>query len=79
MKKENKISVKMYRVVGDLAPIVRVDYVDKDAQEHSALMILDSCSTINVLSSEVANSIGILNKKDNENEDVITSTNIIVS
>lgn len=74
-----KFSVKMYRVVGDFAPIVKVDFVDKDAQEHSALMILDSCSTVNVLSSEMANSIGILNKKDNEIEDVITSTNIVVS
>ena len=74
-----KISVKMFRIVGDLAPIIRVDYVDKDAQEHSALMLLDSCSTVNVLSSEMANCIGILCKKDNESEDVITSTNIVVS
>ena len=74
-----KISVKMYRVVGDLAPIVRVDYLDKEALEHSALMILDSCSTVNVLTSEMANCIGILSKKDNENEDVITSTNKVVS
>lgn len=74
-----KMSVKMYRVVGDLAPIVRVDYVDKDAHEHSALMILDSCSTVNVLSPEIANCIGILNKKDHENEDIITSTNTVVS
>jgi hypothetical protein len=80
MNNESKeISVKMYRVVGDLAPIVRVDYVDKNAQEHSALMMLDSCSTINVLSSEMANCIGILSKKDNKNEDVITSINTVVS
>ena len=80
MNNESKeISVKMYRVVGDLAPIVRVDYMDKDAQEHSALMMLDSCSTINVLSSEMTNCIGVLSKRDNENEDVITSTNTVVS
>ena len=80
MNNESKnISVKMFRIVGDLAPIIRVDYVDKDAQEHSALMLLDSCSTVNVLSSEMANCIGILCKKDNESEDVITSTNIVVS
>lgn len=79
MKKETKINVKMFRVVGDFAPMVRVDFMDKDAHEHSGLMILDSCSTVNVLSSEMANCIGILNKKDNENEDIITSTNIIVS
>ena len=80
MSNENKkINVKMFRVEGDLAPIVRVDYLDNNAQEHSALMILDSCSTVNVLTSEIANSIGILRKKDNENEDIITSTNTVVS
>lgn len=79
MKKENKISVKMYRVVGDLAPIVRVDYVDKDAQKHSALMILDTCSTVNVLSSKMANCIEFHSKKDNANEEIITSTNTVVS
>jgi hypothetical protein len=73
------IKVKMFRIVGDLAPLVRVDYIDKDAQEHSGLMILDSCSTVNVLSSEMANCIGVLGKKDNEIEDVVTSTNIVVS
>ena len=80
MNNESKrINVKMYRVVGDLAPIVRVDYVDKDAQEHSALMMLDSCSTVNVLSPEIANCIEILSKKDNEKENIITYTNTVVS
>ena len=74
-----KISAKMFRIVGDLAPLIIVDYVDKDAQEHSALMMLDSCSTVNVLSSEIANSVGILSKRDNENEDIITSINTVVS
>ena len=31
MKKETKINVKMFRVVGDFAPMVRVDFMDKDA------------------------------------------------
>ena len=42
MKKESKISVKMFRIVGDYAPLVRVDFLDKDAQEHSGLLLLDS-------------------------------------
>ena len=79
LKQETKINVKMFRIVGDLAPLIRVDYVDKDAKEHSALMMLDSCSNINVLTSEMANSIGTLNKKDNENENIITSTNTVIS
>lgn len=80
MNNESKsIKVKMFRIVGDLAPLVRVDYIDKDAQEHSGLMMFDSCSTVNVLSSEMANCIGILSKMNNESEEVITSTNIVVS
>lgn len=80
MNNESKsIKVKMFRIVGDLAPLVRVDYIDKDAQEHSGLMMFDSCSTVNVLSSEMANCIGILSKMNNKSEEVITSTNIVVS
>ena len=53
MKKEKDIRVEMYRVVGDLHPFIEVDYVDKYAEEHTGLMLLDSGSNINILSSEV--------------------------
>jgi hypothetical protein len=33
MKKEGKISVKMFRIEGDVTPLVIVDYCDKAAQE----------------------------------------------
>ena len=39
MKKENDIRVSMYRVKGDAAPFVLVDYMDKDAQEHTGVMM----------------------------------------
>ena len=48
MKKEKNISVEMYRVVGDLNPFIKVDFVDKDAQEHTAVMMLDSGSNVNL-------------------------------
>ena len=78
-KKEKDIRVEMVRVEGDFAPLVKVNYMDKNAEERSALMVLDSCSTINVLSSEIANNIGTLCKKNNDNDNIITSTNTIVS
>lgn len=79
MKKESKISVKMFRIVGDYAPLVRVDYLDKDAQEHSGLLLLDSCSTVNVLSSEIVYSMGPLCNKEGESTDIITSTNTVLT
>ncbi len=58
MKREKDIRVEMVRMEGDVAPFVQVDYVDKDAQEHTGLMLLDSGSTVNVLSSEMARHLG---------------------
>lgn len=78
MKKENKINVKMFRIVGDYAPIVTVSYMDKDAIEHSALMIIDSCSTDNILTAEMANYIGVLCRKD-KTVDIVTSSNTIIT
>ena len=39
MKKENDIRVEMFRVVDDLNPFIKVDYVDRDAEEHTGLMM----------------------------------------
>ena len=49
MKDQNNFRVQMMRVKGDLAPFVKVDYVDQDAKEHTALMVVDSCSCHNIL------------------------------
>lgn len=73
MKKEiNNISVKMFRVVDDIAPLVKVDYVDKDAQAHTGLMLLDSGSTDNLLSCEMADSISMFGQRDNGTTKIVT-------
>ena len=79
MEKRNNISVKMFRVEGDYAPLVKVNYMDKDAQEHSALMLLDSCSTVNILSSELDNCIGALCNNENEATNIITCNNSVIT
>lgn len=79
MKKENNIKVEMLRVVGDLAPFVEVGYSDKDAQEYTGLMILDSGSNKSILSREVAESLTALSKKENKSTDIITSANTVVT
>ena len=60
MQNEHTIRVRMFRVEGDVAPLVLVDYMDKNAEEHTGLMLLDSGSMGNVLSVELADSIGEL-------------------
>ena len=65
MKKEmNDIKVRMVRMEGDIAPFVEIAYVDKYAQDHTGLMLLDSGSTVNILSNEIADNIGELCKID---------------
>ena len=66
MKKENSIRVEMFRMRGDVAPFVKVDYMDKYAEEHTGLMLLDSGSMGNVLSNEMADGIGTLCKLEDE-------------
>ena len=61
-KKERDIRVEMFRVEGDIAPFVMVDYVDKYAQEHSGLMLLDSGCNSNVFYREMTDKIGDLCK-----------------
>lgn len=58
-------------MVGDVAPFVQVDYMDKDAHEHTGIILLDSGSTANILSPEMANCIGQLCKL--EAKDTISS------
>lgn len=53
MKKENDIKVEMVRVEGDVMPFIKVDYLDRDAQEHTGLMILDSCCQENILTHSI--------------------------
>jgi hypothetical protein len=76
---EKNIRVNMFRVVGDLCPFVQVDYLDKWAEEHTGLMMLDSGSTVNVLSRHMADQVSELCKIHDETTDVLTVTNDLVT
>ena len=78
MKKEKNISVEMYRVVDDLKVFIKVDFVDKDAEEHTALMMLDSGSTVNMLASDAARYIGDLCRYDDTSIDITDSIGEII-
>ena len=71
MEKVNNIRVEMIRMEGDVAPFVQVDCMDKEAQEYSGLMLVDSGSTTNILSPEIAEQTGLMCKLDEE--DTISS------
>lgn len=66
MNKENGIRVELFRMKGDVAPFVKVDYMDKYAEEHIGLMLLDSGSMGNILSNEMADGIGTMCKLEEE-------------
>jgi hypothetical protein len=70
-EKKDIIKVDMIRMEGDVAPFIQVDYMDKNANEHTGLVLLDSASTVNILSPEMADNIGMLCKL--EEKDSITS------
>ena len=79
MNKEKDIRVELFRVEGDIAPFVMVDYMDKYAQEHSGLMLLDSGCNNNVFYSEMADKIGDLCIMQDENTQIRTSTDIVIT
>lgn len=74
---EKKIKLEMYRVRGG-APFVKVDYMDKEANEHSALMLLDSGSDTNILSHEMMGCINNQNIVDGKTTDVVDATGEIL-
>ena len=73
------IRVNIFRVVGDLCPFVQIDYMDKYAEEHTGLMMLDSGSNVNILSRHMADQVGELCKIHNETTDVQTITNEVIT
>lgn len=79
MKKENDIRVKMIRVNGDVAPFVQVYFVDKDANEQTGVMVIDSGSDQSILSFEVVNQLGPHCKKANETSNITTISNDVIT
>ena len=75
MKNEKDIKVKMVRVVGDLAPFVKIYCVDNDAQEYSGLLVVDSCSIHNILFGKRANILGLVYNPNDETISIGTIAN----
>ena len=74
MNKEKDIKANLFRVVGDVATLVQVDYIDKNVVEHNGLFIVDSGSTENVLSHEMAEIIAPNNHSEEEPASILTSS-----
>lgn len=72
MKTVKNIKVELFRVEGDVTPFVEVDYVDKYAQEHHGIMILDSCSNQNFLCQQMYDSIGEMCKFKETTDNIMT-------
>lgn len=66
MKKENYINVQMERVEDSSFPILKVEFIEKDEQGHSGLLIVDSCSEMNVLFSKMAGRLKLFFKMMDE-------------
>ena len=54
----------MIKVEGDMVPFVKVEYVDLDANEQTALMVIDSCSTSNIIIGKRAERNGVVLQKE---------------
>lgn len=79
MKKNDNIRVEMVRVTGNVAPLVEIDYMDKDAKEHTGFLLLDSCSTHNILFHEMRERLGELCIKGDESTCLDTTGNCSVT
>lgn len=79
MENGKDIKVGLIRVQEDAAPFIKVGYVDKDANEHKGLMLLDSGSNSNFLVSGMADSIGELCKLEKITDNIETSTGDCIS
>lgn len=79
MKNEKDIHVALVGEEGDFTPFIEVDYVDKYAQEHRGIMLLDSGSSDNFLSSDMSDSIGELCRLQDITDNIQTATGEVVT
>ena len=75
MKKEKSIDVKLFRVDGDLAPFVEVNYLDKENRNNKGLFLIDSASTDNVLSKEMVDKAVEIRKIEGESTNIQSIAN----
>ena len=61
----------MIRMSDNFVPFVKVDYMDKDAKEHTGLMLVDSGTNDSILAGEIAD-LCMLKKKDDEVNRIFT-------
>ena len=54
MNGQKNMSVDFYRVENDLAPLVEVNYWDRENHEYKGLLLLDTGSNINALFGKMA-------------------------
>jgi len=78
-EKKDIIKVDMIRVAGDAAPFILVAYVDKDANEHQGVMLIDSGSGQNILSCEMTNQLAPLCKREGETSSITTVSSDVVT
>ena len=76
-KNANNIRVQMIRMIDNFVPYVKVDYMDKDAKEHTGLMLVDSGTDNSILAGEIAE-LCILKKDDGNVNRVRTISGDIV-
>lgn len=79
MENEKDIKVGLIRVQEDVAPLIEVGYVDKDANEYKGIMLLDSGSNSNLLIGGMADSISELCKLGKVTDNIETSTGDCIS
>ena len=75
MKKEKSIDVKLFRIEGDLVPFVEVNYLDKQNRTNKGVLLLDSGSTDNILSKDVAEKAGNICKLEGRSTNIQSIAN----
>lgn len=79
MNNDKDIQVALVGEEGDFTPFIEVDYVDKYAQEHQGIMLLDSGSSESFLSPEMGDSIGELCQLKDVTYNIQTATGEVVN
>lgn len=59
MKEENNIETKLFHVEEVLVPLVKVDYLDYNAMEHSGLLLIDVSNQLNGISNDYVRHLSV--------------------
>ena len=75
MMKNESIDVRLFNIEGDLVPFVEVDYLDKQNRTSKGVLLLDSGSTDNILSKDVAEKAGNICKLEGRSANIQSIAN----